>query len=395
MEMYTPGKGLQVIPEGERFIQLFPLMHQLSDGRVAHVGPESQTWVFDPCERSWSFAANMIDPDYRSWGTSIEIPNEPDSIMVIGGLADAGKGARTCERIDFSEPTPAWRPTGMLNFGRAHTNNLALPDGKVLVIGGGLGPDLYQNPVLNAELYDPAAETWTLLPAQQHSRMYHSTAVLLPDGRVISAGQDFGQSAFKAEIYEPGYLFRGARPVIGSAPASVTYRQTFTVSTPSAADIASVALIAPTAQTHSVNMGQKYVGLPFTHVGGGKLRVTAPRDGNRAPPGYYMLFVVNSAGVPSVASWVQVTRPAIGTVTCDDVVTMQAGCQNGNLGVRVRLQDSSHHGESVAVAVNDKLFQVPVVGQFARMMTPAAAGPTTVELVDPPGALKPLVVECP
>jgi len=107
-----------------------------------------------------------------------------------------------------------------------------------------------------------------------------------------------------AEVYAPPYLFKGARPVITGVPATVGYNQTVTVQTPDAARIASVVLIAPSEVTHAFNMGQRFVPLSFT-VGTGALSVTMPPNGNAAPPGYYMLFIVDANGIPSVARFVQ------------------------------------------------------------------------------------------
>ncbi len=131
--------------------------------------------------------------------------------------------------------------------------------------------------------------------------MYHSTAVLLPDGRVLSAGQNDGPSADFGEIYEPAYLFQGPRPVIDQAPGQIDYGESFVVATAQATDISSVALIALSTVTHSVNTGQRYVGLSFSQSGPSELTVTAPPDGNIAPPGYYMLFLVDGSIVPSVS----------------------------------------------------------------------------------------------
>jgi hypothetical protein len=307
MERYSPGGGLEVQPGGERFTALFPRLHLLTNGEVAHVGPEPDTFVYDPVGDAWSYVDSTLDGD-RYDGTSFRMPGAPDTIVACGGNRYEPPGApatQSCEKIDFSDPDPAWQPTGSMNFGRAHFNPVLLPDGKVLAIGGGLAQtdDLYGEPVLNAEMYDPATETWIELPAQVYGRMYHSTAVLLPDGRVISAGQDSGEGAYAGEIYEPPYLFRGPRPTIGSAPSEVTYADTFVVTTPQAAAVTSVVLIAPTTVTHSVNTGQRYIELPFTLSGPGELSVTAPAGGAEAPPGFYMLFVVDGDDVPSVASW--------------------------------------------------------------------------------------------
>ena len=131
--------------------------------------------------------------------------------------------------------------------------------------------------------------------------------MLLPDGRVLSAGgknSDNGRVWPNAQIYSPPYLFKGARPTITSAPSTLAYGSSFFVQTPDAASIASVSLIRNSAVTHSTNMDQRFVPLTFTQGSGG-LNVQAPADANLAPPGYYMLFIVNSNGVPSIAPMVR------------------------------------------------------------------------------------------
>ena len=143
------------------------------------------------------------------------------------------------------------------------------------------------------------------MAAQTAPRMYHSTALLLPDGRVLSAGQSSGKYENTGEVFSPPYLFKGARPRISKAPGTLSYGQAFTVTTPQAASISHVALVKAAAVTHSNNFDQRYVDCTFTSSGG-TLRVTSPPNANHAPPGWYMLFLVNSTGVPSVASWVQV-----------------------------------------------------------------------------------------
>ena len=140
-------------------------------------------------------------------------------------------------------------------------------------------------------------------------RGYHSTAVLLPDGRVLSAGGQPGPGASignaSAEIYSPPYLFHGSRPTITSAPTSVGYGQSFFVGTPDATSISKVTLIALSSVTHGFNMGQR-IGRPLFSQATGGVNVTAPSDPNKAPPGYYMLFILKSNGVPSVAKIVQI-----------------------------------------------------------------------------------------
>ena len=137
-------------------------------------------------------------------------------------------------------------------------------------------------------------------------RSYHSIALLLPDGRVLSAGGVFGGNS--AEIYSPPYLFRGSRPTITSAPAGITYGQSFFVGTPDATSISQVTFIALGSVTHGFNMGQ-HINRPLFSQATGGLNVTAPSNPNNTPPGYYMLFILNSNGIPSIAKIVQINSP--------------------------------------------------------------------------------------
>jgi hypothetical protein len=169
--------------------------------------------------------------------------------------------------------------------------------------------------VLAAELWNPASPgVWKKLASMSHHRLYHSTTLILADGRVLSAGS--GEPAASgltddrtAEIFSPPYLFNpdgtpATRPVITSAPNSVTYGQVFTVRTPSAASVAKVTLVRLSAVTHSFNQNQRGNVLSFS-PGSGTISVTAPANANLAPPGHYMMFIVNGNGVPSVAKFVR------------------------------------------------------------------------------------------
>ena len=173
--------------------------------------------------------------------------------------------------------------------------------------GGSRGKEdpnsLSTNPAYPAEMWDPATGSWSTMASFTVFRGYHSIALLLPDGRVLSAGGELGGPT--AEVYSPPYLFKGSRPTISSAPVSVAYGQSFFVGTPNATSISKITMIALGTVTHGFNMGQRIVRPAFSQGSGG-LNVTAPASGNVAPPGYYMLFILNSSGVPSVAKMVQI-----------------------------------------------------------------------------------------
>jgi len=196
---------------------------------------------------------------------------------------------------------------------RIEMNATLLPNGRVLALGGSVHDEDATTASLNADLYDP--ETNTFSPAGMNAipRLYHSNALLLPDGTVALLGSNPTQGVYERhiEIYSPAYLFNvdgspATRPTVTGVPGAVTYGATFQVQTPDAAAISSVVLMRPGSPTHAFDQDQRLVRASYT-AGGGVLNVTAPPNGNIAPPGYYMLFIVNSAGVPSIASFVQLT----------------------------------------------------------------------------------------
>ena len=206
-------------------------------------------------------------------------------------------------------------------FGRRQHNLTVLADGTVLATGGNSSgaPLVDMNAgVYPAELWNPATGNWKTLASMSVTRQYHSTALLLPDGRVLSAGggicgecDQVGYLGKNAEIFTPPYLFKkdgsgqlAPRPTITSAPSAAGYGSQIQIATPDAASIQKVALVRLGAVTHSDNMEQRYVPLSFT-AGTGSLTATVPANVNVAPPGYYMLFIVDEAGVPSVAKMVQ------------------------------------------------------------------------------------------
>jgi hypothetical protein len=162
-----------------------------------------------------------------------------------------------------------------------------------------------------AELWNPATGTWTQLASNAVNRTYHSISLLMPDGRVLHAGSGDAINVDgpapdekNAELFSPPYLFKGARPTISSAPSSASYGSTFSVGTPDASAISKVSLIGLGSVTHAMDQGQRFTWLTFTRQTGA-VRVTAPASRALAPPGWYMLFVLNQDGVPSVARMIR------------------------------------------------------------------------------------------
>jgi hypothetical protein len=205
---------------------------------------------------------------------------------------------------------------------RQYLNATVLPDGKVLATGGGAHRTDASQAVLAAEMWDPATRAWSEMASMQVGRLYHSTALLLPDARVLSAGGGrataLSYDRANAEIYSPPYLFRGPRPEIGVAPSNLRYGAGFRVGGRfpvhrgfrggGGENGAHAVLMAPGVTTHGTDMQARYVELAIVRRDRSGLNAVAPPTPNVAPPGWYMLFLLSRQGVPSVARWVHLGR---------------------------------------------------------------------------------------
>lgn len=222
-------------------------------------------------------------------------------ILVVGGSDPSTNN--TYEIIDTTSLSPAanWGPSVPFPDGehRSLCSAVLLPDGNVFVCGG------IQRTNSPCTLFNPQTNSWSAMAALPSIRDYHSVALLLPSGKVMMAG--WHNTAI--EIYSPPYLFRGARPVISSAPALVHHGQSFVIESPDASSIVKVVLVRPMAATHQTDTEQKILEMPYIHdhANPTRLTLTAPHGGHPhslAQQGYYMMFAINTNGVPSVATWI-------------------------------------------------------------------------------------------
>jgi hypothetical protein len=324
---------------------LYPRLHLLPDGDVFYSGENTTSHIFNPASQTWTL--NVADTVYqknRTYGSSVLLPLRPETgyvprVMIMGGDNPA---TATAEIIDLSVPSPAWRMTLPMSEPRIQLNAVILPTGKVLALGGSAFDENPSSASLAADLFDPVTETWSSAGVAVYPRLYHSVALLLPDATVWVAGSNPIRGTYEEhmEIYSPAYLFTtdgsgnvipALRPSVTSLPAEIGYSAGFAIRTPDAAGVSSVVLVRPGSVSHAFDMEQRLIGLSFTLGTAGKLRVTAPPSGFIAPPGYYMLFLVNQAGVPSLAKFVHLTStpkdlPPDGMITSPTGdVTIQAG----------------------------------------------------------------------
>ena len=314
----------------------YPFLVPRPNGQVEMVGPNDLMNTMTTTGTGMLTAAQSRDGIDRSYGSFASY--DIGKVLVAGGgsLTEGGQSpvpTKTASVVDVNGPGTSVRPTGSMSVGRRQFSLTILADGSVLATGGeskavdGL-VDL-DNPVFAAERWDPATEKWTVLSSASRVREYHSAASLLPDGRVMTGGGGVcgvcmtkGYLEKNVEYFTPPYLFQkdgsgslAARPVINSAPTAAGYAQQFIISSGQAAAIGKTGLVRLGAATHGDDQGQRYVPLAFGRSGS-VLTVTTPRTANIAPPGYYMLFITDTAGVPSVAKIIKLDPtfvPAIGS----------------------------------------------------------------------------------
>lgn len=334
---------------------LYPHMFWTPSGRALVAGPQKEdSWYVDPGRTgqptAWTDVPNLLRD--RNWGTSVLVGS---TVWMLGGspndapLDEANHGdqpaSSSVEALDDAKPGAGWVSKPAMKVARSHANSVLLPDGKVATIGGGYGNKgsralyrwIFSDEQKQVELLDPSSGQSTLGAAQVEGRSYHSTALLLPDGRVFSAGDDIngkpaatddpatswdetrgegtGASSDTAEIYSPPYLFKSdgspaPRPVLddGTLPAE-RLGADFEVSA-SGEPATKAVLVAPGAATHAVDMSQRLVNLaPPVAGSAGHLKLHVPSDPNRVLPGYYMLFLLSADGVPSKAKFIQIEAP--------------------------------------------------------------------------------------
>ncbi|REL26361.1 DUF1929 domain-containing protein [Thalassotalea euphylliae] len=288
-------------------------------------------------------------------GENHELGNRPDDLVRTYGsyvtydtgkmlIAGGANSVASCSTIDFNSINPVVQPADELNYGRRQFDMTLLADGTVFVNGGNDdGAVVYSAPgtLYVSELWSPQTETWQVAADHLISRQYHSTSMLIPDGRVVTAGQCGGPPCQRdAEIYYPPYLFAAdgspaTRPNITSVQKSWAYAESININN-DANNIERAHLIKLGAVTHATNFEQRLVPLTINANQANVINVTAPSGGNIAPPGHYMLFLVNTAGVPSVAEVVHIG----GDYGQDDSVSFTAA--NYNIDIYQELQSANN-----------------------------------------------------
>ncbi|MEU4558958.1 galactose oxidase-like domain-containing protein [Actinoplanes sp. NPDC023936] len=332
-ERYLPAQRRWVAaPELKRYFPTYPSLHLMADGRVFYSGSnagygsdtEGRTpGVWDVRRNTFRAVPGLRDPRMTETSSSVLLPPAQDQKVMIfggGGIGESEESTRRTGIVDLNVKSPAYRPGPDLPEPARYLSTVLLPDDTVLTTGGSSGyrggryrgaarSDLY-----NTQIYRPAENAFVTAADSTVGRNYHAEAILLPDGRVITMGGDplydragTGPGTFeqRIEVFSPPYLFRGSRPVIYAGPATVARGTTARFATPDAGRITAARLLKPSSVTHVTDTDQRSVALGVKRTGGA-VEVTVPKRAGLVPSGWYMLFLVDAAGVPSVARWVRV-----------------------------------------------------------------------------------------
>jgi galactose oxidase len=311
---------------------LYPRMHAMSGGKVFMSGPLAHSFVLDTnAPGDWQQIA-LRSAGNRDYAPSVEY--EPGKIVFIGGGNDKelapgeepNQPTNVVESIDLNSSPPTWTTRAPMKWRRRQHNATLLPDGTVLVTGGtqgGGGPQKGFNdlrpgqPVHSAEIWDPTTDTWTEVAAESVDRCYHAVNLLLPDGRVLSAGggeyrpNELVDTVFKiendpkdshrdAQIFLPPYLFKGERPKITKCPASIQPGLVVEIECSQSKLITAVTLIKLPSVTHSFNQSQCVLQLKIENSNDTSITIGGPREGSFVP-GHYMVFLLNKERIPSIA----------------------------------------------------------------------------------------------
>jgi len=315
-EVYSPGTnqwrsllGVQTTGYG----YYYPKLWVVPDGRV--FGMQNQRMYYMTPNGQGTLTTAGTLPRVSRGNSSTAVMYRPGKIMQI-----SGEGSTTTNGtllVDVTGSTPVLRETTKpAQAGRLWANTVVLPNGKVMVVGGSAVLNAGQGVSYRPEIWDPSTEQWSLMSQSQRMRLYHSTAILLKDGRIlVSGGGAPGPENNKnAEIFTPPYLFNSAglapRPTISSAPDEAPYSANISVTHPTGNSISRVTLIKTGAVTHAFNMEQRFIELDFTDTSIG-VNVKIPNSPNIATPGHYLMFLINSQGVPSKGHIIRISETAV------------------------------------------------------------------------------------
>ncbi len=301
----------------------YPYLSVAPDGKLFDAGPVPRLYKFDLTGEGKVTQVGSRNDQMRTWGTSIMY--DEGKILVTGGAKIRGQGAtNSAVAINLLGDVLEVKNAPSMAFARAFHSGVMLPTGEVLIVGGNSTGKQFTSDaaIKEAEVWNPATNTWRTLAAGARPRAYHSAAILLPDGRVLASGGGLcgragcapGIDEPNGEIFSPPYLFNpdgtlAKRPVIIAAPQKIGHNETFTV-TMEGRSVSKFSLIKLSAVSHGINTDLRYLKVAFVKGKGTTYSLTSDENPNVLTPGYYFLFALDDKGVPSVSKTILVAQTA-------------------------------------------------------------------------------------
>jgi YVTN family beta-propeller protein len=302
---------------------LFPRNFLAPDGRVFGYDTSGKMYYVNAVGTGSITSSGQFASSNAGW-TSSAAMFAPGKILQMGGNSN---GAMV---IDINGPQPLVTTTQSMSSKRMWVSATVLPDGQVLATAGSEVENQLAGVNNSAEIWNPATGEWHLGSAGEKARLYHNTALLLPDATVLVAGGGAPGplNNTNAEVYYPPYLFDvndnlAVRPAILSAPDTANVGDAVSIEVDTT-DIARVTLVKTGSVTHSVNMDQRFLELPFT-ASANMLEATLPERASDTPPGFYQLFVLDDAGVPSHGRMLRIHIDPTPDVSVDYTPTIGGG----------------------------------------------------------------------
>jgi hypothetical protein len=322
-EIYTDGAGWAARPASPHW-PMYAHLFLMADGRIFYSGGQYgdnngvKPALWNIVNNAATDVLGLPFAGMRNQSASVLLPPAQDQrVMIIGGgpydMHNQAGATGSTAIADLGVANPTYAAAAGLMMPRMHLCATLLPDRTVLVNGGSMMEESAVDAALDAEIYTPGvgggAGVWAMAARSRVPRLYHSVALLMPDGKVVTAGSNPQRltEELRIEVFWPPYLFAGGRPSCQPAQVEVSYGSTLQADVPDAAQIASACLIRPGATTHSADSEQRLIDVPHTMAAVARLDLQLPASTNIAPPGWYLLFVVDNRGVPSEAAWLHLT----------------------------------------------------------------------------------------
>ncbi|WP_067813729.1 galactose oxidase-like domain-containing protein [Nocardia inohanensis] len=286
----------------------------LADGRLFYTGGQyggnngMRPSIWDPLTGATTEVTGLTDPGSRNQSASVLLPPaQHQRVLLLGGggfdMHSPAPALADARIVDTTAAQPAYQGVQPMDHARMHLSAVLLPDRTVLATGGSGMEEMAHAAPAHAEIFDPVTESWMHTAPCRVPRLYHSIALLTPDGKVITAGSNPARKTeeLRIEIYWPPYLFQGSRPALTLSSAAADYGGVLTAVTDG--PIREASLFHPGACTHSCDNEQRLIDLEYTSGTPDSLTLTMPDNPALAPPGWYLVFVVGNDGVPSIGQW--------------------------------------------------------------------------------------------